>query len=141
MRAGDIPVAARRLIFSLGLRLGDRIMLQRFRNYQILLLYLSGTLTRLADSGTGAEASVKLIVWGISPNGVCLERLADGGSAASFTKCRARMPSWLLPELWLLSTYSSANFMRTSRAASCLLLRRSGEPFRFTFFHCAGITK
>ena len=55
MRAGDIPVAARRLIFSLGLRLGDRIMLQRFRNYQILLLYLSGTLTRLANSGTGAE--------------------------------------------------------------------------------------
>ena len=55
MRAGDIPVAARRLIFSLGLRLGDRIMLQRFRNYEILLLYLSGTLTRLADSGTGAE--------------------------------------------------------------------------------------
>src|SRR5437773_12464302 len=31
--------------------------------------------------------------------------------------------------------------MRTSRAASCLLLRRSGEPFRFTFFHCAGFTK
>ena len=104
-------------------------------------LKADGTPTRLADSGTGAEASVKLIVWGISPNGVCLQRLADGGSAASFTKCRARMPSWLLPELWLLSTYSSAKFMRTSRAASCLLLRRSGEPFRFTFFHCAGFTK
>ena len=44
------------------------------------------------------------------------------------------MPSWLLPELWLLSTYSSANFMRTYRAASCLLLRRSGEPFRVRIF-------
>src|SRR6266496_3115128 len=39
-RAGDMPVAARRLLFSLRLRLGDRIMLQRFRNYQSLLLYL-----------------------------------------------------------------------------------------------------
>src|SRR6266480_1690397 len=31
--------------------------------------------------------------------------------------------------------------MRTYRAASCLLVRRSGEPFGFTFFHCAGFTK
>ena len=44
------------------------------------------------------------------------------------------MPSWLLPELWLLSTYSSVNFIRTDRAASCLLLRRSGEPFWVRIF-------
>ena len=104
-------------------------------------LKAEATMTRLAGSGTGAENIGKAHCLGHFSERRVPPTLADSGSAASFTQCRASMPSWRLPELWLLSTYSSAKFMRTSRAASCLLLRRSGEPFRFTFFHCAGFTK